>query len=367
MIEKLARKNILKINPYQQGKPISEVKREYNIKKVIKLASNENPLGPSPKAVSAIIKNLNNLNLYPDGSCFYLREKLAAGLKVAPGNIIVGNGSNEIIELLLKAFLNEGEEVLMSRPDFLIYKLASLQENGVPIEIPLKNFTCDMEAIKKRITPKTKLIFIANPNNPVGSYVSKKSLEDFLKILPGNLILALDEAYFEFADEKDYPNGLDYLNKFDNLIVLRTFSKAYGLAGLRVGYAVSNPFIIDCLNRARQPFNVNYLAQTAALAALYDGDFLEKTLTTVREQKKYLYSKFQEMNLEFIKSATNFILFNCRQEGKDVFNKLLKQGVIVREMKAYGLNEWIRVTVGKPSENRKFIRALKKVLTKQVR
>lgn len=375
MIKKLARKNILKINPYQPGKPISEVKREYNVKRVVKLASNENPIGPSPKAVSAIMKNLNNLNLYPDGGCFYLKEKLATRLKVSPENIVVGNGSNEIIELLLKAFLNEGEEVLMSRPDFLIYKLASLQENGVPIEIPLKNFTCDMEAIKKKITRKTKLIFIANPNNPVGSYVSRKPLEDFLKTLPKNLIIALDEAYFEFADEKDYPNGIDYINpdfsnakfrinKFDNLIVLRTFSKAYGLAGLRIGYAVANPFIIDCLNRAKQPFNVNYIAQVAALAALSDEDFLEKTLTTVREQKKYLYSKFQGMNLEFIKSAANFILFNCRQEGKDIFNKLLKQGVIVREMKAYGLDKWLRVTVGKSSENQKFIKALKNVLGK---
>lgn len=364
MIEKLVRKNILKINPYQPGKPISEVKRQYDIKKVIKLASNENPLGPSPKAVSAIMKNLDNLNLYPDGGCFYVKEKLADRLKIAADNIIFGNGSNEIIELLLKAFLNEGEEVVMNRPDFLIYKLASLQENGVPIEIPLKNFTCDLEAIKKKITPKTKIIFIANPNNPVGTYVSREPLENFLESLPQTLIIVLDEAYFEFAEEKDYPNALDYINKFDNLVVLRTFSKAYGLAGLRVGYAVSNSFIIDCLNRTRQPFNVNYLAQVAALAALSDKDFLKKTLTTVREQKKYLYSKFQKMNLKFIKSATNFVLFNSGKEGKDIFCKLLKQGVIVREMKAYGLDKWIRVTVGKPSENQKFIKALKKVLGK---
>ncbi|MFH1856719.1 MAG: histidinol-phosphate transaminase [Candidatus Omnitrophota bacterium] len=358
----LARQNILKINPYKPGKPISEVKREHGLKNVIKLASNENPLGASPKATAAIRKALSSINLYPDGNCFSLKEKLAVSLKINSNSITFGNGSNELIELILKAFLNEGEEVLMSKPDFLIYKLATLQENGSPIEVPLKKFVCDLEAVREKITKKTKIIFIANPNNPIGTYVSKKNLENFIKKVPKNIIIVLDEAYFEFALEKDYPNGIDYV-KFANVIVLRTFSKSYGLAGLRIGYAVTNAFFVDCLNKARQPFNVNSLAQAGAEAALSDKDFLNKTVTMTQEQKDYLYGKFEEMNLEYIKSATNFILLNCKTKGELVFDKLLKKGIIVRDMKAYGLDEWIRVTVGKPSENQKFIVALKKVLS----
>jgi histidinol-phosphate aminotransferase len=361
-MKKLVRKNILKLKPYQPGKPISSVKRQYGLKEIIKLASNENPLGASKKAISAIKKNLKYLNLYPDGSCFYLKKKLAAKLGVSPDCLIFGNGSNELIELILKAFLNEGEQVLMSKPDFLIYRLATLQEGGVPIEIPLKNFNCDLETIKKKINKKTKIIFIANPNNPVGTYVSRKPLEDFLRNLPAGIIVILDEAYFEFAQEnEDYPQAIDYINS-KNVIVLRTFSKAYGLAGLRIGYAISKPSFIDAFNRTRQPFNVNYLAQVGAEAALSDSDFLKKTKRLVSRQKVYLYSKLKEMKLEFIKSATNFILFNCGQDGKVVFSKLLKEGVIVRDMKAYNLDKWLRVTVGRPSENQKFIKALKRVL-----
>lgn len=357
----LVRKNILNIKPYQPGKPIAEVRRQYNLKKVIKLASNENPLGASPRAISAIKKNLRYLSLYPDGGCFYLRKKLAVKLGVGSECLTCGNGSNELIELILKAFLNEGEQVLMSKPDFLIFKLATSQCGGVPVEIPLNNFKCDLEAIKRKITKKTKIIFIANPNNPIGTYVSKKSLEKFLERLPKRIIVVLDEAYFEFANREDYPNGINYINS-KNIIVLRTFSKAYGLAGLRIGYAISRPSFISCLNKARQPFNVNYLAQVGAEAALSDRDFLKKTLDIVNKQKAQLYLKLSEMKLKFIESATNFILFNCGQDSEYIFNKLLKEGVIVRSMKAYKLDKWIRVTIGKPSENQKFVKALKKVL-----
>ncbi len=357
----LARKNILSIKPYQPGRPIAEVRRQYNLKEIIKLASNENPFGASARAVSAIRKNLKYLGFYPDGNCFYLKKKLAAKLGVDSDYLAFGNGSNQLIELILKAFLNEGEQVLISRPDFLIFKLATLQEGGVPVEIPLRNFNCDLKAIKGKITKKTKIIFIANPNNPVGTYVGRKSLESFLKKLPKSVIVVLDEAYFEFAKAGDYPNGINYIDS-KNVIVLRTFSKAYGLAGLRIGYAIARPFFINCLNKVRQPFNVNYLAQVGAEAALSDNSFLKKTLDIVDKQKLYLYSELGGMKLEFIKSATNFILFNCGHDSEYIFNQLLKKGIIVRSMKNYNLDMWVRVTVGKPTENQKFIKALKKVL-----
>lgn len=359
-MENLARKNILQIKPYQPGKPIGEVKRQYGIERVIKLASNENPLGPSPKAVLAVKKELKRINLYPDGGAFYLRKKLAADLKIGTDCLVFGNGSNEIIELILKAFLHEKERVIVNKPDFLVYKLAVLQEAGEVVEVPLKNFKCDLEAVKKKIDKKTKIIFIANPNNPVGTYVGRKDLENFLRNLPRRIIVVLDEAYFEFAEERDYPNGIDYINS-NNIIVLRTFSKAYGLAGLRIGYGVARPYFINCLNKARQPFNVNSLAQTGALAALSDKIFLEATKRTIRDQKQYLYAEFRKLGVEFIQSAANFILFKCAQDGRVIFEKFIKEGVIVRDMKAYGLDEWIRVTIGKFEENQKFIRALKKI------
>lgn len=357
----LVKENILKIKPYEPGKPIEEVKRELGLKNIIKLASNENPLGPCPKAIAAIKKNLDNLNRYPDGNCFYLKRKIAQNLKINSGNILFGNGSDEIIDIIIKTFLKKDEFVITSKVTFLEYRIITLINAGQIIEVPLKNFTYDLEKIKQKINTKTKLIFIANPNNPTGTYVNRKTLENFLKSIPGNIIVVLDEAYQEFVDVKDFPNGLNYINKY-NLIALRTFSKAYGLSGIRLGYAIAKPQIIQNMEKARQPFNVNYLAQVAGLACFDDKYFLKETKKITLEGKKFLYREFKKLKIPYIPSVANFILIDIKQDGKIFFKKMLKYGVIIRDLKQYGLKNYVRVTIGTKSENKKFIEVLKKIL-----
>ena len=356
----LPRKAILNVKPYQPGKPIEEVKRELGLQDVIKMASNENPLGPSPKAVAAIRKYLGNINRYPEGGCFYLRQAVAKRLKIKPEQLIFGNGSDELIELTLKAFVNEGDDVVVASPTFLMYEVASTAHGAKIKVVPMRYFKYDLKAMKDAINKNTKAVFIANPDNPNGTYVARHELEDFLKGLPGETIVFLDEAYFEFVEEQDYPNGLDYLGK-NNIIVTRTFSKVYGLAGLRVGYGVSSPEIIKYMEAVRDPFNVNSLGQIGAIAALKDKEFLSKSKKAVRDGKKFLYSELKAMGVRYVPSVTNFILIELGPESCEVTEKLLKKGVIVRNMKAWGLENFIRVTVGKESENKRFIRELKEV------
>lgn len=361
-MKNLVRKNILKVNHYVPGKPIEEVRREFGLADVIKLASNENCFGPSPKALASIRKNLKDINRYPDASSFYLKKKMSRMLGVGEDRLIFGNGSDEIIGLAVRTFIEDGDEIIIARPTFLIYEIASQIHNAVIRQVPLrKDFRYDLVAMKKAVTDKTKMVFIANPDNPTGAYVTRAELNEFLKGLPAGVIVYLDEAYFEFAEYgfKDYPNGLDYLTN-PAVIVSRSFSKAYGLAGLRVGYGISNPVLISYMDRVRDPFNVNLLAQAGALAALDDKKFLKKTLSHVAGEKEALYSAFRAMGLEYVKSATNFIIVNVKRDCKDVFNKLLKEGVIVRDMKAWGLDTYIRVTIGTGAENKRFIKALKK-------
>lgn len=358
----LARKNILNITPYEPGKPIEEVQREFGLKEVIKMASNENPLGPSPKAISAIKKNLKNLNRYPDSHSFYLKQKLARKLGIRPENLVIGNGSDEIIVLALKAFLNEGEEVVIADTTFLIYDIASQAANAKISVVPMKNFKYDLKAMKEKISDKTKIIFIANPDNPTGTYVTENEVSSFMKAIPKNVIVFFDEAYYEFGkQQKDFPNTMKYLNK-ENVIIARTFSKTYGLSGLRIGYAISNPEFINYINRVREPFNVNMLAQIGALAALDDKVFLKKTLSNTKKGKEFLYREFDKLGLAYVPSATNFILVNIKKDCKEVFKKLLKLGIIIRDMKGWGLDTYIRVTVGTDKENKKFIKALRRVL-----
>ena len=357
----LARKNIQQISPYIAGKPIAETKRELGLKKVIKLASNENPLGTSPKAVKAIKRCLKELNRYPDSNSFYLKKRIAAGLKVIPSSIVVGNGSDELIDIIIKTFVEEGENVVTGDATFLEYDIISKVYAREVIKAPLKDFRFDLAGIREKINSKTKLVFIANPNNPTGTYVTKSELEKFLSGLPDNVIVVMDEAYDIFIDVDDYPKGADYIGK-NNIIVLKTFSKAYGLAGLRVGFAVAAEKFAAFMEKARQPFNVNLLAQEAALAALDDKAFLNKTRKIVLKGKKYLYGAFDRMGLKYIPSVTNFILVDLKKDGVTVFKDLLKQGVIVRDMQQYGLKNFIRVTIGTAAENKKFIAALKKVL-----
>ncbi len=354
----IPRKSILNIKPYKPGKPIEEVKREMGLKEVIKMASNENPLGPSPKAVDSIKKYLSNINRYPEGGCFYLRQALSKRLKVKPEQLIFGNGSDELIILCLRAFINEGDEVVVATPTFLIYEIASKIQGAKIKTVPTKYFKYDLKAMKKAITDSTKLVFISNPDNPNSTYVTKYELETFLNGLPDEVLVFIDEAYFDFVVEKDYPNGIDYISR-GNVIVTRSFSKSYGLAGLRIGYGVSNPAVIKYMESVREPFNVNSVAQVGALAALKDKKFLSKTKKLTQKGRKFFYSEFKKLGLRYIPSVTNFVLFEVGSKAPEVCRSLLKKGIIVRDMKAWGLDTFIRVTVGKDKENKRFIKELK--------
>lgn len=362
------RKNILSVNQYVPGKPIEEVRRELGLEEVIKLASNENCMGPSPKAMAAIRGSVAEINRYPDSSCYYLRKKVAKSLGVDQDRLIFGNGSDEIICIAVRTFVGEGDEVVIAKPTFLIYEIASQLQDAKIKYVGLRgDLKHDLTAMKAAITDKTKMVFIANPDNPTGTYVSKKELDLFFDGLPEKVVVFLDEAYFEFADYtfKDYPNGIDYLNR-PGVIVARTFSKAYGLAGLRIGYAVSSPEIISYMERGREPFNVNLLAQAGAAAAIDDKAFLKKSLSHVEREKEALYAAFREMGLSYITSATNFVLVNVKMDCKEVFKDLLKKGVIVRDMKVWGMDTYIRVTIGTKPENRRFVKAVKGLLGKDI-
>jgi len=361
-MKNIIKKSILNIKPYLPGKPIDEVKRELGIKDVFKLASNENPYPPPAKVMKAIKDELKNLNRYPDGNCFYLRKALAKHLGVDQDQLIFGNGSDEIIMLTVRAFAGEGDEVIIARPTFLIYEIAAKAAGATIHMIPLKDFRFDLKAIRATVTKKTKIIFIANPNNPSGTYVTKGEVEEFLQSLPSNIIVFLDEAYYEFVNKKDFPNSLELLSRYPNVIFTRTFSKIYSLAGLRVGYGVANKEMIELLNRIREPFNVNSLAQAAALAALKDQAYYRRIGKEINGEKKRLYKNLKKLNLSFVESETNFVLIDVKTNSFEISQKLLRKGVVVREMGFWGVDEFIRVTIGTPRENDKFIKALSEVL-----
>jgi len=362
-MKELARKNIFKITPYVGGKPIEETRRQFGLKEVVKLASNENPLGASPKAVEAIRKASYGLNRYPDSQSFYLKKKLAKFLNVNPSNLVLGNGSDELIDIAIKTFVEDDENIVTSEVTFLEYEIIASVYGRKLIKVPLRYFKYDLESMKKKIDKKTKLVFIANPNNPTGTYVTKFELRDFMNALPSNILLVIDEAYDAFIDVDDYPDMLDsFRNK--NIIILKTFSKSYGLAGLRIGYAVLDAELAGLMERVRQPFNINSLAQAGAQAALDDKEFLRKTRKLVLEGKDYLYDNLKKLGLAYVPSITNFILVDVGQDGVEIFNRMLRFGVIVRDMKQYGLKNFIRVTIGTKKENERFIRVLKKILNK---
>ncbi len=342
------KKSILDLVPYPPGKPIEELTREYGIKQVIKLASNENPLGPSPLALKAIRRVLPQIHRYPDGSGYYLKQALSQLLGLSADQILLGNGSNEIIELALKTFMKPGFEVISPVPSFLVYEKAVQALGGKSILVPLKRFRIDLEAILSRIGPRTQIIIINNPNNPTGTTIRKKEWEWFLRSVPDRILILLDEAYIDFVEDKDCPSGLHYIDSGKNLIVFRTFSKAYGLAGLRIGYGLAQPELTDYVNRVRQPFNVNSLAQAAALGALKDQAFYEKTRTLVRAGKKTIEKGLTRMGLSYVPSQANFILIKVPLKAQVVYEALLKKGIIIRSMKSYGLDYYIRVNIGLP-------------------
>ncbi len=361
MIKNSVRKHIWAVKPYKPGKPIEEVQRELGLKDIIKLASNENPLGPSPKALIAIKEHLIKINRYPESNCFYLKKALAGRFNLTPSNFIIGNGSDEIIVLSLRTFINPDDEVVVATPTFLIYEIQANACGARIVTVPLKDFRYDLKKMKRAITSRTKIVFIANPDNPTGTYVTEKEVLEFMDGMPKKTLVFFDEAYFEFTKGlKDFPRTLKFL-KNNNVIVARSLSKAYGLAGLRVGYGIASEELIGYLERVREPFNVNSLAQVGAAAALKDEDFLKKTIRTTEKGKNYLYRELNKLGLLYLTSATNFILVDVG-DGERIFNFLLKEGVIVRDMKAWKLPGFIRVNVGTEPENRRFIKALKKVI-----
>ena len=347
---------------YEPGKPIEETARELGVHPgaIIKLASNENALGPSPKAVTAMRAAIESAQLYPEGSGVYLREAIAERLGLSRENIILGNGSNEIIEFIGHAFLNRGDEIITSEYAFIAYKLIAQLFDVQTIETSTINFQPDLEEVLSAITPKTKIIFIANPNNPTGSLIGQEKIDNFLARVPDEVVTVLDEAYFEFLD--DPPDTLRHVRNGRNVVVLRTFSKIHGLASLRVGYGIARPELIEVLQKTRQPFNVNGFAQVGALAAIGDDEHLRKSKRVVDSGRAYLENEFRAMKLKFNPSAGNFVFVNVG-DGPAVFKKLLAMKIIVRPLRGYNLPEWVRITVGTMEQNERCIAALKKLLS----
>src|SRR5262245_37739470 len=348
--------------PYPPGKPIDELERELGIRDSIKLASNENPLGPSPRALAAIAQALPDLHRYPDGSAFHLKRRLAAKLRVDVDQLVVGNGSNEIIELVIRTFLRPGDEAVMADQAFVIYRLVVQAAGGVPRIVPLRDFTHDLDAIAAAIGPRTRLVFLANPNNPTGTIFRRAAWEAFLRRVPAHVVVVADDAYAEYVEDPEYPDTIRSRGDGSVAVVtLRTFSKLYGLAGLRVGYGVAPAAVIDAIARVRQPFNVNALALVAALAALDDAEHVRPTLAANREGMAYLVAAFGRLGLEHVPSAANFVLVRVGDAGR-VYQALLRRGVIVRPMDVYGFPAHVRVTAGTRAENERFVAALGAVL-----
>jgi histidinol-phosphate aminotransferase len=343
---------------YKAGKPIEELERELGLTRIIKLASNENPLGPGKKALAAIQAAVHTLALYPDGSGFSLKEALAVKYAVDISQITLGNGSNEILELVAKAFLTREFEVIFSQHAFAVYSIVTQAVGATAVVVPALNFGHDLDAMLQAVSEKTRLVFIANPNNPTGTLLSQVSLARFISALPDTCVCVLDEAYFEFVSSVGSINSIEWLKKFPNLLITRTFSKAYGLAGLRIGYGLSSPQLADILNRVRQPFNNNSLALVAALAALTDDEHLQQTLAVNALGMRQLTDGFKSLGLEWVPSAGNFVLVDLKQAGQPIYESLLRKGVIVRPVGNYELPNHLRISIGTAAENQFFLHAL---------
>jgi histidinol-phosphate aminotransferase len=355
--------HISSLIPYPPGKPIEELEREFGIKGSIKLASNENAWGPSPRAMAAIKEALTNLHRYPDGSCYYLAQSLADKIGIQPDEIVFGNGSNEIIGLLITAFLQPGEEVITSHPTFLMYQKLVQVQGGINIVVSLTaDRHHDLKAILDAVTPRTRMIFLDNPNNPTGSLIARNDFKSFMERLPDDIIVVLDEAYVDFVAQELRIDVLEYIRGNKPLAALRTFSKAYGLSGLRLGYGIMDTEVAAYLNRVRQPFNVNSLAQVGGLAALADEEHYRMTLQNTKDGIAWLRKEVKKLGCEPMETHTNFFLIDVKGDGKKLYEHLLHQGVIVRPMQAYGYPDYIRITVGRSEENQRFINALTKSL-----
>lgn len=358
----LATAGVKGLTPYQPGKPVEELERELGISNIIKLASNENPLGPSDAALSAIKAVSSELTRYPDGGGFGLKQALSKKLSVTDAQITLGNGSNDVLDLIARAYLSPGDEAIFSQYAFAVYPISTQAVGATAVITPAKNYGHDLEAMADAVTDKTKIIFIANPNNPTGNWLTKTELEVFFFKVPKTVLVVLDEAYFEYVDKTEYPDGLSYLGQYPNLVVTRTFSKAYGLASLRVGYGISSPEIADILNRVRQPFNVNSFALAAATAVLQDGEYLRRSKELNKNGIMQLESGLDELGLGYVPSAGNFVLAHFERDALPIFQSLLSRGVIVRPVGNYGMSNSLRISVGTEQENTRFLQSLKDVL-----
>lgn len=363
MINQLARQNILGIKPYTPGKPIDEVARELGLRgEIIKLASNENPLGPSPLALKAIQAGLKELNLYPDDNCYYLTKALARKLKVNEKELILGNGSVEILDFITKAFVNPGDEVIMAEYSFVMYKIITAIAGGKRVAVPLKDLRHNLEAMVDAVTEQTKVIFIANPNNPTGTMNTTDEVRRFMARVPEHVIVVFDEAYYEYILRKDFPDTIrDYLRTGRNVIVLRTFSKIYGLAGLRLGYGIAKRELIEALRKVRLPFNINNIAQIGGLAALDDEMHIKRSRAINESGKDFLYKKFKEMGLPYVQTEANFIFVQPPMDGPTFSQSLMKRGMIVRYLAEQDYSG-VRITIGTKEQNQKLINAIKDVL-----
>ena len=351
------------IQPYQGGKPIEEVQRELGISDVIKLASNENPLGPSPLAQTAIQQAASQVHLYPDGNGYYLKQALAHYLGATPENLILGNGSNEVLQIVGETYIAPGDEVIYSESAFVVYMLVAKTASAKSVITPMcDGYTQDLDAMADAITERTKVIFIANPNNPTGTMVTKAQVERLMARVPENVLVVFDEAYYEYVERSDYPETLPYVCEGRNVVVTRTFSKIFGLAGLRIGYGVAKPEIVAMMNRVRQPFNANLIAQAAARAALKDVEHVRRSRMNNAAGKTQLYAALDRLGLEYIKTEGNFVLVHLDRNGQEVTNALMQRGVIVRPIAGYGFPNAIRVTIGTPEQNERFIKALSSTL-----
>lgn len=356
--------HVLSIPPYVPGKPVAELERQEGVIGAVKMASNENPLGPSPMAMEALERQLGSVHIYPESSAPELRDALARRFSVSVDSVILGNGSDEIMQMAAHLLIRPGDEALMPANSFSMYRIVTESFGGTAVRIPLKGYRVDLAAMAKAVTDLTKLVFLAVPNSPTGTIVSKAEFQSFCSDLPGEgLLLIVDEAYREYVTDPDCPNGAAFVGQGLPVLVLRTFSKIYGLAGLRVGYGLGDPWLVEMLNRVRPPFNVNSLAQAAALAAMDDTEHLERSLRVAHEGTAFLSRELEKLGMEVIPSQANFVAFCTGHDARAVYEGLLREGVIVRHLASFGMERCIRVTVGKAQDNERFIRALRKVLS----
>jgi histidinol-phosphate aminotransferase len=355
----------LDLKPYSPGKSIEEVRRELGLKELTKLASNENSSGPSPQAIRAIESELGNIFRYPDPPCTLLRREIAKRRGVTEEMVTLANGCDNIIFMIGAAFINEGDEVIMAEPTFTVYEGVTRIMGGRPVAVKLKDYIHDLDGMAERISPQTKLVFLCNPNNPTGTLVPSAALNRFLALLPDHVVLILDEAYFDYISERDYPDGISLLGSNLNLIALRTFSKIYGLAGLRVGFAVGNEDLIGLLERVREPFPVNRVAQAAALAALRDEGHVERVLRINEEGKAFLSEQFRRLGIDYVPTQSNFIFVDFKRDSQEIYEALLKEGVIIRPGSIWDYPTCARITIGTMDENRRFIEKVEVVLRRR--